>query len=331
MLGRLQGSPLLAAGAGFALPLTKSHAMVDISTADEPHERVLGVPYLFVGETYFDAMQIPIVCGRGFSVHDTRQSRPVAIISRALADRLGQPRDCIGAHVEIDDANGEPRDVEVVGVAGDVHQKKLGDEHAETLYVPLRQLPAAAAEFFNMSLIWVVRTEGPPMEAAAAVRQRIAPVAGDAVATDFISMEAIVQRQLAGERRNVWMAAAFAAAILVLAAIALYTLISHFVCRQAREIGVRMVLGACSRQILLHVIGEGLSLTITGAIFGLGAVFVLARLLSTVLFEVPVFDPLTIGCATLLLLTVAVLAATLPALRATKVDPILTLRRDYGN
>ncbi len=328
LLGRLQGAPLISAGAAFALPLAKNYATVDLSLAGEPRERVLAVPYLFVGETYFDAMQIPIMWGRGFSLHDNMGSQPAAIVSQALADRLGRSHNCIGTHVEIDDANGEPRDVEVVGVAGDVHQKKLGDEHAETLYVPLRQVPPAAAEFFNLSLSWVVRTQDAPMDAAAAVRQRISPVVGDSVASEFIPMANVVQRQLVGERRNVWMAAAFAAAILVLAAIALYTLISHFVYRHAREIGVRMVLGACSRQILWHVIGEGLSLTITGAIFGLGAIFVLARLLSTMLFEVPVFDPLTIGGATLLLLLVAVLAATLPAVRATKVDPILTLRRE---
>ena len=328
VLRRLAGPPVLAAGASSSLPLRKMSGMVDISAADGAHERVLGVPYQFVDETYFDAMQIPIVSGRGFSLRDGPRSQAVAIVSRGLAYHLGGPGDGIGAHLEIDDANGEPRDVEVVGVAGDVHQKRLGEEHAQTLYVPLRQLPPAAAAFFGLGMNWVVRTQGPPMDAVAAVSERILPVTSDSVVTDFVPMETFVRREIAQQRRNVWIAAGFAAAILGLATLGLYAAISHFVCRQAREIGVRMVLGARSREILLHVIAEGLSLTMIGAIFGLGAVFVLAQLLSTLLFEVPVFDPLTIGCATLLLLSVAVLAASLPALRATKVDPILTLRQE---
>ena len=115
--------------------------------------------------------------------------------------------------------------------------------------------------------------------------------------------------------------------MLLLAAIGLYALISHSVHQRRREIGVRVALGARSRQILMHVIGEGLSLALGGIAIGLGAMFVLSRALSSMLFEVPVYDPLTIVAGMLLVVTVAVVATCLPALRAARLDPVIALRQ----
>ncbi|MDQ2947121.1 MAG: ABC transporter permease [Acidobacteriota bacterium] len=325
----IQTVPGVSVGTASSLPLNGSSGFVDISPgADHSHgHKILNAPYLVADESYFRTMEIPILAGRSFSAADRDSSAQVVVVSKTLADRLSIQKDPLGAHFQVDDNAGFTREVEVIGVAGDVSAHNLENKRAGAIYVPLQQVPPAFAPFFLPNMSWVVRTPGPPMELTGIVRDKILSVSNEVGLSNMEPMENSLDMALSDRRFQLRMIALFAAAVLVLAAIGLYALISHSVHQRRREIGVRVALGARSQQILMHVIGEGLSLALGGVAIGLGAMFVLSRTLSTMLFEVPVYDPLTIVAGMFLVVMVSVLATGLPALRAARLDPVVALRQ----
>ena len=333
LVAAIQTIPGVSVGTASSLPLHQSGGSVDILGGGERGQiqKILNAPYMVADESYFRTMEIPILAGRSFSAADRGSSAQVVVVSRTLADRLwihrDSQRDPVGARLRMDDNAGFTREVEIVGVAGDVSALELEDKSKGAIYVPLRQVPRAFAPFFVTNMGWVVRTPGPPMELAGSVREQILKVSSEVGLSKMESMDSSFDMALSDRRFQLRMIALFAAAVLLLAAIGLYALISHSVHQRRSEIGVRVALGARSRQILMHVIGEGVSLALGGIAIGLGAVFVLSRALSSMLFEVPVYDPLTIAAAMLLVVTVAVLATCLPAIRAARLDPVLALRQ----
>jgi putative ABC transport system permease protein len=172
----------------------------------------------------------------------------------------------------------------------------------------------------------VVRTNFDPLSLAATVRQTVWEIDKDQPVSDISSMEEIVSDSVARQRFSMLLLGAFAGLALVLAAVGIYGVMSYSVAQRTREIGIRMTLGAQRSDVMKMTIGQGLRLVLTGVAIGLAGAFVLTRVMSTLLFGVSPTDPVTFITISIVLIGVAVLASYIPALRATRVDPMFALR-----
>jgi len=175
---------------------------------------------------------------------------------------------------------------------------------------------------------WVIRTAGDPLKLVPAVRQQVRELEADHSIYEVMTMEQSLAASYAPRRFQTWLFGIFAAVALLLATVGVYSVISYSVSRRTHEIGIRMALGARSRDVLLMVVRQGMSLALVGVAIGLAAAFALTRLMASLLFNVKATDPATFAGISLLLASVALLAAYLPARRATKVDPMVALRHE---
>jgi putative ABC transport system permease protein len=270
---------------------------------------------------YFKTLGIPLLRGRTFSAHDTRQPLGALIINNTMA-RLHWPNeDPLGQRLRIgmgvDDT--DPPSYEIVGVVGDVRQQNLESEPHPTFYVPYTQQSWSFLTF-------VVRATGDPLALAAAIRDQVRAVDPDQPVTRLALLNNLIERTLAPRRVTLFLLLLFAGAALALGAMGIYGVASFMVTQRVQEIGVRMALGAEPRQILLLFVQQGMLIAAGGLVVGLAGALVLTRFLRTLLFGVTPADPLTLAGTSLLLLVVAGLACYLPARRATRVDPMTALR-----
>jgi putative ABC transport system permease protein len=187
------------------------------------------------------------------------------------------------------------------------------------MYLPNLQSP-------NPGMTVLVRTSGPPLGMAAAVRDQVWAIDKNVPVTNVQTMEQVFGTSVAQPRFSMLVVGLFAALALLLASVGIYGVMAYSVSRRAHEIGVRMALGARTGQVLSLVLKEGLTLTLFGIAIGLGGAFALTRVMSTLLFEVSAKDPFTFAGVSILLAAVALLACYVPARRATKVDPLVALR-----
>jgi putative ABC transport system permease protein len=234
----------------------------------------------------------------------------------------------VGAHILVDDNPTAPRDAEVVGVVGDVRITDLESAPPPAVYVLMQQIPDVNARWIANNMFWVIRAAQSTGRLETAARRVVQSVDGDVAASSIQPLETYLSTAMASRRFSLSLMAIFAAAALLLAASGLYALISHFVAQRQREIGVRMALGAQPRDIFLRVVGEGLLLTAAGVTIGLAGTFAVARLISTMLFGVTSYDPITIAEVAVLLTATAVAASYFPARRALSIDPVVALRDD---
>jgi len=202
----------------------------------------------------------------------------------------------------------------------DVRQYELIIEPKPQMYLPYQQ-----AEFFEPRAL-AVRTNFDPLSLAATVRRTVWEIDKDQPVSDISSMEEIVSDSVARQRFSMLLLGVFAGLALVLAAVGIYGVMSYSVAQQTREIGIRMALGAQRSDVLKMTVGQGLRLVSTGVAIGLAAAFVLTRVMATLLFGVSPTDPLTFISISIVLIGVALLASYIPALRATRVDPMFALR-----
>jgi putative ABC transport system permease protein len=186
-------------------------------------------------------------------------------------------------------------------------------------------LPYQQAGFFEPRAL-VVRTNIEPMSLAPAVRKTVWEIDKDQPVSDITSMEAVVSDSVARQRFSMLLLGVFAVLALVLAAVGIYGVMSYSVVQRTREIGIRMALGAQRRDVLKMTVGQGLKLVGIGVAIGLAAAVILTRVMSTLLFGVSATDPTTFVSISVVLIAVAVLASYIPALRATRIDPMLALR-----
>ncbi len=271
---------------------------------------------------YLQALGAELVEGRFFEASDHGETQPVLIIDENLAQRLWPGESALehGLHMEAYQ-NGDfvARRAVVVGVVKHVQQHSLTADVRGQSYFPHPQSARPV-------MTYVVRTEGDPALMARPIAARLQALDADLPMANVRPLEEVVQRASAGPRFTTFLAGVFAGTALLLAAIGLYGTLAYSVQQRSHEIGVRMALGAGSRQVLRLVIGRGLRSALLG--LGLGAIGAmwLGRFLAGQLYGVAHTDGLTYGAVALLLLIVALLGSWIPARRATRVDPLLCLR-----
>ncbi|HET9165775.1 MAG TPA: ABC transporter permease [Candidatus Angelobacter sp.] len=276
--------------------------------------------YASVSEGYFRSLGIPLLRGRLFDDRDTMDAPHVALISQSLAREKWPNGDSIGRSIEFGNIDSDLRLLTVIGVVGDVREGSLENPPRPTIYVNYRQRPQATYRFSA-----VVKTAGDPASVISSARKIVHDLDPD-VPPSTSSFTVIFAASTATRRFNLLLFGIFAGTALLLAIAGIYGVLAYSVARRTREMGVRMALGASAGNVMRLVLGQAAVTTTVGTFLGLVGSFILTRFLQSMLYEVGAADPLTFGAVALLLIGVALLAAYLPARRATKVDPIVALR-----
>jgi putative ABC transport system permease protein len=271
-------------------------------------------------EGYFRALGIPLLRGRSFDDHDTLNSLHVAIINQAMAKDKWPNQDPIGHLIEFGNMDGDLRPMTIVGVVGDVRQESLEALPSPTVYVNYRQHPQSMDGF-----TLVMRSAANPASTITAAR-KIVRTLGPGIPPNFNMFTQVFARSLGARRFNLTLVGAFAGTALLLAVIGLYGVMSYVVSQRTGEFGIRTALGAAPRNILRLVLKQGIVTTLAGVVIGIGGALAITRTLSSLLFGLSTFDPMTFIAVALTLMIVAVVACYIPARRAAKVDPMVALR-----
>jgi putative ABC transport system permease protein len=272
-----------------------------------------------VTHDYFEAMGIPLVRGRYFSERDTSDAPGVAIIDEGMARKYWPDEDPVGKRIVFEGTRDNPRWREIVGVVGHVKHTSLDGESRVQYYIPHPQRPAPG-------MFLAVRTAADPTSLAGAVRGVIQGLDKDLPVFRVRTMDQLVYDAMARQRFSMFLLGIFGALALALAAVGLYGVMAYSVTQRTHEIGIRMALGADRRDVMKMVVGQGMILSLAGLGIGLVAAYGLTRLMSALLFGVSATDPLVFVVISLALAAVAFLASFIPALRATRVDPVVALR-----
>ncbi len=271
---------------------------------------------------YFKTARIPFVAGRDFSDADGFGRPRVIIVSENTAKRFFPGQDPIGRHITLTMMTKEP--AEIVGVVREVKIGSLDESEADSETV----VYAPAAQFgYNGSSI-VARTTVPPENLARALVSAVRAVDAEQPVLDITTMEAVVEESLGQRPLAMLLLSAFAALALLLATVGIYSVLAYTVRQRVREIGIRMALGAPVEGLLGMIVVEGLKPTLIGVGLGLLMAAALVRVMETLLFGVSRYDPGTFSAVALLMLAVGIVATLVPAYRATRVDPIVTLRSE---
>lgn len=272
---------------------------------------------------YFRTMRIPLREGEGFTGRERGDGPKVVLISASLARRAFGNQSPIGHRIAL---AGRPEALEwrtVVGVVGDVQQRPPLDPYngKDAIYLPLTQKPERGMTF-------TVRTAGEPLALAQAARREVAAVHADVPVTDVKTMQRVIHEAYTAPRYAVALMLVFAAIALVLSAVGLYGVMAYGVSQRAREIGIRMALGARAGDVARLVVGQALWPALAGMGFGLVGAFALARGMGSLLYGVSPVDPLSFGAMPLVLGGVAALAALRPVRTAVRVDPAVAFRSE---
>lgn len=268
---------------------------------------------------YFEAMKIPLLRGRLFAEQDAKEAQPVVLIDESMARTYWPNGDPIGKRLKRGDANSKAPWLTIVGVVKTVKHYALDTDSRVALYTPHLQSGAG-------SLAVVVRTGADPASLAASIIREARAVDPNLPLYDVKPMGQWLSESLARRRFAMLMLGLFAVVAMLLAGVGIYGVMSYTVAQRTREIGIRVALGAQTRDVLKLVVRQGMSLTGIGVGIGLVAAIVATRLMASLLFGVGATDPVTFIAIALLLAVVALLACYLPARRATKVDPMIALR-----
>lgn len=330
VLGRLSRAPgVISAGAGNLIPFTGENSSASFQIEGHPTGHGDPGPHgdiRLVTPGYFTTLGIPLLRGRLFTDDDRQGSQEVAIIDDNLAREYWPGEDPIGKRIRTNFTPGLW--YTIVGVVGHIRFEQLAGEEPSfggslsskgAYYFPLFQTPDTSAYL-------VVKSAESSEELLGAMRQAVHDTDPSQPISDLKSMDARIAGSLGPQRFAANLVAVFAVLALVLAAVGLYGLISYSVAQRTNEIGIRVALGAKRSQVLCMVLTQGARLAVTGSMAGIVAGVVLMRLMRGFLYGVSAADPLSFLGATLLLGAVTLLACYIPALRATKVDPIEALR-----
>ncbi len=271
---------------------------------------------------YLATMQTPLKAGRQFSDADRAGTPAVGIVDEEMVRRYWPNSDPIGKRISFNSlTDSSVQWIQVVGVVGHMVHEGLDAQKRIQVYFPLAQndLP-----FLGLT----VRTAGDPLAALGTVRAAVRSVDPDLPVAGVETMERLIDQSTGSRRFAMLLLGGFALLAMVLASIGLYGVMSYTVTQRSRELGVRLALGADPRAVLGLVLGQGFRLALTGVVLGLVVAVAVTRVMKNMLFNLSATDPLTFLTIALLLVAVALVASYLPALRATRVDPIVALRSE---
>jgi len=266
---------------------------------------------------YFNAIGTALRKGRLFTEQDNAQATPVVLINETFARRFLPDREPIGERLKL--ANDEKKNLEIVGVVADVKNDDVEEQPDPGVYVPYAQQP-----WSTMNLI--VHTTHEPALVAGSVRSEVRALDRNVPVSNVKPLMRMIDERISSKRVMTWVLGVFAGAALLLAAVGIYAVMSCAVAQRTHEIGVRMALGAQTRDVLALVIRQGLKLTLIGVAIGLAGSFASTRALTYFLFGVTATDPVTFVGLSLLLASIALLACYIPARKAARVDPMVALR-----
>lgn len=322
--GHLESLPgVTAAGGVSSLPLSEMFAWGPITVEGRvppPGERFINADERVVGGHYFEAMQIPLLRGRLFNDGDTPTTPQVVLADEYMAKQLWPGQNPLGKRISFGDLTQERTWATVVGVVGRVKQYTLDSDSRIALYLPQSQ-------HVGREMNVVLRSAGTdPAMLTSAVKGELHQLDSNLPMHGVRTMQQVVQESLGRRRFSMLMLGLFAALALMLATVGIYGVMSYLVTQRAREIGIRMALGATQSGILGLVVRQGMRLTLAGVGIGLLGALAITRLMSSLLFGVGTMDPLTFGAIALLLSAVALVAIYVPAQRAAGIDPMISLR-----
>jgi predicted lysophospholipase L1 biosynthesis ABC-type transport system permease subunit len=248
-------------------------------------------------------------------------------VSQALARQSFPDRDPVGQHLLVEDTPDGFRSMEIVGVVGDVRHAGLEAAAEPHLYVPYHQTHRELLVWLSLNQFLVVRGASAPLALAEDVRRELSAVDPNVAAADIRASGFYVETAAASRRFSLQLLAIFAGLALVLAALGIYGVVSYTVVQRTREIGVRLALGAGVKDVLALVLGEGLKRTAIGIVLGMAGALLASRAVQSLLFGVSATDPATYAAVVALLLAVTLAACLLPAWRASRVDPRVSLNQ----
>ena len=274
-----------------------------------------------VSPDYFRVMRIPLKRGRLFTDSDRRGAPGVALISESCARAIFPNQDPIGKHIQLGDRRDDKEWLTIVGIVGDVRQYGFDRPSSMEAYV-------AQAQDLSFSFNLVARTTGDPRRLEPSVRQVFLAVDNTQPIYQVQPLEYYVTESLAARRFTLMLLGLFGGLALVLAAVGIYGVISYAVSLRTRELGIRMALGAARKDVLAMVLRQGLTFVVVGLVTGFATSLLMTRFLSSLLFQVHPLDLVTTLLVSLTLAAVAFLANYLPARKASRVDPMVALRRE---
>jgi putative ABC transport system permease protein len=321
---RVESMPgVQAAGAVMPLPLSGDRFSISFEIDGRPVAKGAepSADFFTTGLGYFKVMGIPMIQGREFSEHDEKGSPGVIIVSKGFADKYFPNENPIGKRIKpgISVYDGEKTAMrEIIGVVAEVRNRNLSAPIRPAYYVPHAQVP-----FSQMAM--VVKTAGDPDSMIGGLRNEVASMDRDLPMFNVQTMDDYVASAVSSPRFNSTLLGIFAAVALVLTIVGLYGVMSYSVAQRTNEIGIRMALGAQTRDVLSLIVSQGLKLVVIGLVIGLIGAFALMRVIASLLFGVTTKDPLTFSAAAIVLAVVALLACYIPARRASRVDPLKAL------
>ncbi|OLD20590.1 MAG: hypothetical protein AUJ01_03950 [Acidobacteria bacterium 13_1_40CM_3_65_5] len=308
------------------LPLSGLLNTVDyraVGRPEPPRDEIPQAHYRITTPGYFHVMGIPLGDGREFSDGDRETTRRVAVISRTMADRHWPSASPIGEHIIVNNDT-----LEIIGVCADVKQFGLDAGRTADLYIPLRQMPNGQAQFVAARMYWAIRTTEDPLAVADRVRSEVRRTDKDVATSSTRTMPQILAASIGSRRFNTDLIRIAGAAGVLLAIIGVYAVTAFSVGRRTREIGIRLTLGATSRQIVQALMNAELRSMGIGLAVGVCGALAVSRVLSQFLFAAAGVEAAVIAAVAGVLAAAALVACLVPIRRATRADPVIALRAD---
>jgi predicted permease len=328
-----QANGVTAAGVAQTLPFTPGVVWLQALTRDDPRgisslAELPHVHYNVVSPGYAEALGVPVVAGRGFDAHDTAEGAPVVVVNQAAATRFFPGEDPIGQRLWVGHAQALPNlpARTVVGVVGDARWSGLDEPAGPEAWVPFAQQSGGEDVFRTMFVVYAA--EGDATAPLSGVRARIRGVDPDLAVTSVRTLVGRLDESLWRHRLAASAVGALGLAAAAIALLGVFGVTAYLVGRREQEMGVRLAVGACPRDVLSLVMGESGRLVLAGMALGSAGAFAIARLMSGLLFGVGAADAVPVLAAALGLAACALFACYLPARRAARVDPLVALRAD---
>ena len=319
-----------AVSAVSVLPMSGSRSSIPfnlVGRAESPNDSYTA-QYRAVTPEYFRAMKIPLLQGRPFGNHDTAQSVPVILINETMARRFWPTDTAVGKRIQIDDNNEGPRPVEIVGVVGNVKHLSLESDPTFDVYMPMAQIHEDSVGLITNNHYWVVRSNVKSRMIEEAFRRELQTIDRDAAMSNVETLEEYLSDSVAPRKFNLRILTIFSVAALLLAVTGIYGVVAYSVTQRRPELGIRLALGAGKGNVFRLILGQGLKLAFAGIVLGAAGAVGITRVIRTMLFGVTPTDMFTFTLVSLLLVLVALVACSIPAHRATKVDPLIALRNE---